>query len=120
MNTTKIYADATGKVELARDAIANDPTTHDGVGNPTSDKQKLLDKQQADAARVQAKHQWTQSTVTKEMVKHFAEKFDELIAEATATANSALVDASKKDLVISKLLRAQEVQSVIQYIINIK
>lgn len=118
MNSAKIYGSISGKKDIANFEQLLDQTGFDTLGNPISPKQQNNDKQQADAARAQAKHSWISSTVTQELLKHLSDKYDMLILEATNNA-CAYATTKNHDLVISKLVRAHEVQELVKHIVTL-
>ena len=119
MNTAAIYSGISGKKDLA--AINNpdeEANKFDSTGNPIAPKQQQHDKLQTDVARAQAKHSWINSTVTQELIKSLSDKYDLLIVEATNNA-CAYAESKNHDRVITKLVRAHEIQELMKHIVTI-
>lgn len=108
MNHTKAYAMASGR------NIRNE-INPDGTVITTAEDDNQKEQTQDNAARVQARHQWLQSTVTQELLIYLNESKNILLSEAMINANT-FAQTGNYQTVINKLVKASQLEELLEHI----
>ncbi len=114
MNFVKAYDQASGRASITPDGSIDSFSANPSKESPDEIKERLNDN----AARMQAKHQWMQSSISQEFLVWLKKEQSKLLEETMLGANAFAVNGNYQH-VVNKAVKASQLAEIIHYLQNI-